>query len=234
MNRPTELCENVTTALEKHRDENQRIPMENYMKNHFPFFGIKAPDRKRILAPLLKEYRDITADERLEAAVLLFEKSERECHYAALAFLEKGIKKAPEHSIDTYKQLLMTKPWWDTVDMIASTLCGGYFLRYEDKLRPYTEEWRESDHLWVRRSSVLHQLKYKEKTDAPLLFETIDALKHEKEFFIEKAIGWALREYSKTDATAVIGYLNQEEVRPLSRREGLKWLKSKHPQLLEA
>ncbi|MGR9050362.1 DNA alkylation repair protein [Halobacillus faecis] len=234
MNRPAELCENVTTVLEKHRDEDQRIPMENYMKNHFPFFGIKAPDRKRILAPLLKEYKDMTADERLEAAVLLFQKSERECHYAALAFLEKGIKKAPEHSIDTYKQLLMTKPWWDTVDMIASTLCGEYFLRYEDKLRPYTEEWRESDHLWVRRSSVLHQLKYKEKTDAPLLFETIDALKHEKEFFIEKAIGWALREYSKTDAAAVIDYLNQEEVRPLSRREGLKWLKNKHPHLLEA
>ncbi|RDY71312.1 hypothetical protein DXT76_08325 [Halobacillus trueperi] len=233
MNQAAEFCEAVTTVFEQHRNEENRIPMENYMKNHYPFFGIKAPERKQILAPLLKKYKDITEQERLEAAVLLFEKPERECHYAALAFLEKGIKKAPEHSIDTYKQLLMTKPWWDTVDMIASTLCGGYFFRYEDKLRPFTEEWRESDHLWVRRSSVLHQLKYKEKTDGLLLFETIDSLKHEKEFFIEKAIGWALREYSKTDARAVIDYLEREEVRPLSRREGLKWLKSKHPELLE-
>ncbi|SEH69499.1 3-methyladenine DNA glycosylase AlkD [Halobacillus karajensis] len=232
MKSSTEFCMAVSSALAEHKNEENRIPMEKYMKNQFPFYGIKAPEQKKILAPILKEFKDITEEERLKTAVQLFLQPMRECHYAALALLEKGIKKAPEESIATYKKLLMTKPWWDTVDRIAAHLCGGYFQRYPEKLRSYTEEWRASDHLWLRRSSLLHQLKYKGNTDVELLFETIGKLKQEHEFFIEKAIGWALREYSKTDAEAVIRFLNEIEVRPLSRREGLKWVRNKHPELL--
>lgn len=232
MDHASEFCKRVTIALAENRCEENREAMERYMKNHFPFFGIKSPERKRIVAPLMKEYRGIDAEGRLKAALFLFQKPERECHYTALAFLEKGVRKAPEQAIETYKQLLQTKPWWDTVDPIASNLCGRYFLRYPDKLAPFTEAWQKSDHMWVRRSSLLHQLKYKEKTDEELLFRTIDTLKSEKEFFIEKAIGWALREYSKTNAEAVVRFLETTDVRPLSRREGLKWLKNKHPEWL--
>jgi 3-methyladenine DNA glycosylase AlkD len=234
LERASEFCEKVTTALAEHRNEENREAMEKYMKNHFSFFGIKSPERKRIVAPVMKEFQGISEEERLKAALLLFQKPERECQYTALAFLEKGVKKAPEQAIDTYKQLLQTKSWWDTVDPIASNLCGGYFLRYPDKLSPYTEAWRKADHMWVRRSSVLHQLKYKEKTEEALLFRTIDTLKSEKEFFIEKAIGWALREYSKTNAEAVVHFLETTDVRPLSQREGLKWLKNKHPEWLSS
>ncbi|SFJ90839.1 3-methyladenine DNA glycosylase AlkD [Halobacillus dabanensis] len=234
LDRAREFCETVTAALEQNRCEENREAMEKYMKNHFSFFGIKSQERKRIVAPIMKEFQGIDEEERLKAAVLLFQKPERECQYAALAFLEKGVKKAPEQAIETYKQLLQTKSWWDTVDPLASNLCGMYFLRYPDKLTPYTEAWRTSDHMWVRRSSLLHQLKYKEKTDEELFFSTIDTLKSEKEFFIEKAIGWALREYSKTNAAAVVRYLEMTDVRPLSRREGLKWLKNKHPELLSS
>ena len=232
MHRASEFCESVATALAEHRNEENRGTMEKYMKNHFSFFGIKSPERKRIVAPIMKEFRGISEEDRLKAALLLFQKPERECHYTALAFLEKGIKKAPEQAIDTYKQLLQTKPWWDTVDMIASNLCGSYFLRYPEKLTSFTEVWKESEHMWIRRSSLLFQLKYKVKTDEELLFRTIGTLKSEKEFFIEKAIGWALREYSKTNAEAVVHFLETTNVRPLSRREGLKWLKNKHPEWL--
>ncbi|ARI79203.1 hypothetical protein HM131_12785 [Halobacillus mangrovi] len=201
--------------------------MEAYMKNQFRFYGIKTPERKKLLAQILKEYRLLTQAERVRTALLLFEEAERECQYAALALLEKGKKHASQSEIDIYKELLLTKSWWDTVDMIASNLCGDYFKKYPDMLEPITEQWRHSSNLWVRRSSLLHQLKFKEQTNEKLLFETIDVLKDEKEFFIEKAIGWALREYSKTNAQAVINYLDHTKCRPLSRREGLKWLKNK-------
>ncbi|WP_281975120.1 DNA alkylation repair protein [Halobacillus litoralis] len=230
MNRNSTFANEVYEALRTHRNDENRGPMEAYMKHHFPFFGIKSPERKQILQPMLKEYRNVSDTERVEAALQLFQKPERECQYAGLAFLEKGVKKAPLSAIAVYKELLMTKPWWDTVDMIATHLCGGYFKRYPELLIPLTKEWSRSPHMWVRRSSLLHQLKFKEQTDEVLLFETIDSLKHEKEFFIEKAIGWALREYSKTNPDAVVRFLEKTECRPLSRREGLKWLKNKHPE----
>lgn len=161
MDRSTAFCEKITDALEQNRNEENRQAMEAYMKNHFPFFGIKAPERRKITAPIMKEYSDVSEEERHQAARLLFRKEERECHHAALSFLEKGTKNAPEEAIDVYKELLMRKSWWDTVDTIASKLCGRYFLRYPDKLHSYTVNWRASENMWVRRSSVLHQLSYK-------------------------------------------------------------------------
>ncbi|MBA2174362.1 DNA alkylation repair protein [Halobacillus locisalis] len=221
-----DLTNAIVCVYEANRNDTNRERMEAYMKNHFSFFGIKAPEQKKLLTPILKEYKTISEPERFETARLLFQQNERECHYAALTLLEKGMKKMPEYAIDVYKELLVTNSWWDTVDMIAAKLCGHYFLTYPSKLEPVTKKWRQSDNLWVRRSSVLHQLKYKEQTQEELLFDTVRVLKDEREFFIEKAIGWALREYSKTDADAVQTFLATTDVRPLSRREGLKWVKN--------
>ncbi|WP_079480915.1 DNA alkylation repair protein [Halobacillus salinus] len=222
-----EITRRIVETFSEHRNDENRQGMEKYMKHHFAFFGIKAPEQKKLLSPILKEFRGISEEERFEAAHLLFQQRERECHYAALSLLEKGKKFISRGAIDEYKKLLMTESWWDTVDVLAAKLCGGYFLMYPDQLIPVTKEWRQSDNMWVRRSSVLHQLKFKDMTDERLLFETVEVLKNEKEFFIEKAIGWALREYSKTAPEAVQDFINNTELRPLSRREGLKWMKNK-------
>ncbi|WP_051254592.1 DNA alkylation repair protein [Halobacillus kuroshimensis] len=227
------IVSEINAALAEHRDDQQRQPMETYMKNHFPFYGIKTPERKKILAPFVNDSKTFREKERFEVAFQLFQMPERECHYAALAVLEKGKKAVSPEAVEFYRELLLTKPWWDTVDMIASHLCGEYFKLYPQQLRPYTEQFRDSDFMWLRRAALLFQLKYKGETDQALLFETILCLKDEKEFFIEKAIGWALREYSKTDHDAVIDFLSTHECRPLSRREGLKWLKNKQPHLLD-
>ncbi|MYL39371.1 DNA alkylation repair protein [Halobacillus litoralis] len=231
--RAEHLAADINEALVEHQNESRRQPMENYMKNHFPFYGIKAPERKKILAPFLKEWKTLSEKERFEVAFHLFQMPERECHYAALALLDKGRSAVSLQSVEFYEKLLQTKPWWDTVDMIASHLCGEYFKLYPGQLRPYTERLREADSMWLRRSTLLFQLKYKEETDETLLFETILRLKEEKEFFIEKAVGWALREYSKTNPEGVLHFLSMYECRPLSRREGLKWLKNKQPHLLK-
>ncbi|UOQ43232.1 DNA alkylation repair protein [Halobacillus salinarum] len=227
MNRSDQFSQVIWNTLNEHANENNRPAMEAYMKHRFAFFGIKTPERKQLLKPLWKEYKDISETERLETAKLLFSKKERECHYAGLALLERGANKSPRSAVGFYHELLKTHSWWDTVDMIAANLCGEYFRRFPEYLVPVTESWRSSTNMWVRRSSLLHQLSYKEKTNEALLFSTVDLLKEEKEFFIEKAIGWALREYSKTEPERVINYLEQTDCRPLSRREGLKWLKNK-------
>ncbi|MGI8314076.1 DNA alkylation repair protein [Halobacillus mangrovi] len=224
---PEQIKNEIVHTFQNHRNEENRDGMEAYMKNQFLFYGIKTPERKKLLTPILKEYQLLSQTDRIRTALLLFEEAARECQYAALALLEKGKKRASRSEIGIYKELLVTKSWWDTVDMIGSNLCGEYFKKYPDMLKPITEKWRHSRNLWVRRSSILHQLKYKGQTNEKLLFETIDVLKDEKEFFIEKAIGWALREYSKTNSEAVVNYLDYTECRPLSRREGLKWLKNK-------
>ncbi|ELK44577.1 DNA alkylation repair protein [Halobacillus sp. BAB-2008] len=226
MNRARVLAAAVHEALASNKNEKNKMPMEAYMKHHFSFFGIKAPDRRLLCRPIWKEYRNIEEAERMEAAKLLFDMEERECHYAAIELLERGTKKTLPSAIDGYKQLLETKPWWDTVDPIASKLCGAFFLRYPDFLRPVTEEWSRSETMWLRRSSLLHQLRYKEKTDRDLLYHVIHELKEEREFFIEKAIGWALREYSKTAPEAVLLFVESHPLRPLSRREALKWMKA--------
>ncbi|MGP4075034.1 DNA alkylation repair protein [Halobacillus sp. K22] len=227
MKKSEQIKTTIIHAFQENQNEEHRPAMEAYMKNHFPFYGIKSPERTAILRPIFKEFSSVSETERLDAAILLFQDAERECHYAALGLLEKGLKKAVPSSIAVYKELIMTASWWDTVDMIASTLCGGYFKRYPERLRPLTENWSHSSNLWVRRSSMLHQLKYKDQTDQKLLFETALQLREEKEFFIEKAIGWALREYSKTDTQAVAEFLESESFRPLTKREGLKWAKNK-------
>ncbi|MFD2925336.1 DNA alkylation repair protein [Halobacillus naozhouensis] len=217
----------IVNEFKTHRNPAQTEAMESYMKDQFSFYGLKTPERSKLVKQWLKSYASITYSERVETALLLFQERERECHYAALALLEQVSNQPPVSAIAVYKQLLTLKPWWDTVDMISSKLCGDYLLHYNDELTTITESWSRSEHLWVRRASLLNQLKFKDKTDEQLLYRTIHTLKHEKEFFIEKAIGWVLREYSKTAPESVIAFIESTELRSLSRREGLKWMKNK-------
>ncbi|MCP3026299.1 DNA alkylation repair protein [Halobacillus sp. A5] len=221
------LYKEIVTALQENRSEVQRQPMEKYMKNQFSFYGIKTPERKRLLQCVLKKFNQLSYIETLQIVELLYSEKERECHYAALTILSHYKEPIPLSSIGLYKNLITTHSWWDTVDMISSNLCGRYFQVHSDQLPTITKKWAQSYDLWVRRASLLFQLKMKEETDEGLLYDTILTLRHEKEFFIEKAIGWALREYSKTNPASAAAFIRKHPLRPLSRREGLKWIKSK-------
>ena len=112
------------------------------------------------------------------------------------------------------------------MDGIASWLVGEHFKRFPKLIKPYTEKWMKSGNMWLQRTVILFQLGYKDKTDVKLLFKNIKKCMDSKEFFIRKAIGWALREYSKTNAQAVINFVENNELAPLSKREALKWLKN--------
>lgn len=218
------LAKAIIDEFHKKADPSNQSAMENYMRNQFPFLGIKTPVRKATLQPLFKQYGKLTWEETVSAVDYLWRQNEREFQYAALTILEKQKKKLPASSIILIMELVTSKSWWDTVDHLASHMCGSYFSLHPHEIDAMTRSWINSDNMWVRRTAILSQLKFKEKTDEKLLFDLILQCRHEKEFFIQKAIGWALREYSKTNKSAVVDFIEHNDLPKLSKREGLKWL----------
>ena len=202
-------------------------PMAKYMKNLFPYLGIKTPERREITKKFFKE-KGLPEISDLEEIIRdLWELPEREFQYFAIGLMVKLKEKVDKDIIKLYEYLTATKSWWDSVDGIATWLVGSLFRRFPEMIKPYTEKWMKSNNMWLQRTAILFQLGYKDKTDVKLLFKNIKKCMDSKEFFIQKAIGWALREYSKTDAQAVINFVENNELAPLSKREALKWLKNK-------
>ena len=198
------------------------------MKGQFEYYGIKSPVRKEIAKEFLKS-NGYPASEELESIVKeAWSLPQREVQYFTMDMLGKLAKKGPYDRIELYEYLITHKSWWDTVDYIASNLVGVHFQKYPEQILPRTDLWMKSGNMWLQRTAILFQLKYKKDTDLNLLSEYIHQLRGSKEFFINKAIGWMLREYSKTDTDWVIKFVNNNELAPLSRREALKWLERKN------
>ena len=214
-------------ALMQHADPEKAIPMQEYMRNKFQYLGIKAPQRKEILKTFLQAY-GLPSLEQVDAISRdLWEMPEREYQYVAMGILERMKKKLTAEFITTIEHLILTKSWWDTVDMLASHNVGTLFANHPAVREEYVAKWRVSDNIWLRRATLLFQLKYKANTDIDLLFALIEENRDSDEFFIQKAIGWVLREYSKVDNTAVIDYVAKTNLAPLSEREALKWMQNK-------
>jgi 3-methyladenine DNA glycosylase AlkD len=217
-------ADNLRNYLLRHADPSQAGPMRAYMKNRFLFFGIKSPARMELVRGFIAERGLPPVDEIEAVASQLWEAPERECQYAALDLTERLLKRLPPESISWIERLIVTKSWWDTVDQIASHVVGGLFRRYPDLRDPWIDRWRVADEIWLRRTTLIFQLGYKRETDAALLFSLVQKNLASREFFIQKAIGWALREYSKTAPAAVEAFVASTPLAPLSRREAMKWL----------
>ncbi|GAL26077.1 DNA alkylation repair enzyme [Vibrio variabilis] len=111
--------------------------------------------------------------------------------------------------------------------MLATHIVASLFQRFPIEAASFIQKWRESDNIWLRRTAILYQLKFKQNTDESLLFDIIGENLDDKEFFVQKAIGWSLREYSKTEPAAVVQFIESQKIEGLAKREGLKWLKAK-------
>jgi 3-methyladenine DNA glycosylase AlkD len=131
-------------------------------------------------------------------------------------------RKVEELWIDHYEYMITSKSWWDTVDFVAATLAGNYFRVFSHRILPVTGRWMKSGNIWLQRSCLLFQLKYRKETNTTLLTSFILPLAASREFFIAKAIGWALREYSKTDPGWVREFVKNHPLQTLSRKEALK------------
>lgn len=193
------------------------------MKGHFPFYGIKATPRRQLVAQFLKE-NGIPSPFDPEVLRSMWAAPQREFHHSAIDIMEKQIRSIEEGDLSLIEELIVTNSWWDTVDGLSSWIVGPYFLKFPGHKAEITGQWAIHENMWLRRASIIFQLGYKEKTDTELLFRHIRLNLGNKEFFINKANGWALREYAKTDAEAVRRFVGETELSPLSRREAMKHL----------
>ncbi len=222
---PSQYLAPLHTAFTTHQNHQDAVLMKKYLKDLFPFYGIKAPKRKEVFKAFIKEQG--LPDKRHLAAVAqqLWEYDQREYQHFALEILRKFQKKWEENDVKWLESLVIQKSWWDTVDMLATNMIASYFKLFPDKIKPITTRWIDDSNMWLNRTAILFQLKYKDQTDVPLLLAFIEKHKDSKEFFHQKAIGWALREYSKLDADMVIAFVQSTDLAPLSKREALKWIK---------
>ena len=152
----------------------------------------------------------------------LWAKSQREFHYFAIDLNRRYIKKIEFEDIHLFEKMIVNNSWWDTVDFIANKLIGTYFKTFPELRIPYTQKWIASNNIWLQRSALLFQLKYKNDIDTNLLSSTINVLLGSKEFFINKAIGWILREYSRTNPSWVLDFVSKTDLSNLSKKEALR------------
>ena len=216
----------IKKDLAKAENPEYALQMSAYMKDLFPFLGIKKPLRGIISKPFFQKYGLPDQEALKEVIRLLFDLDEREFQYLAIDLFARKIKSITKEDISFIEWMIVNKSWWDSVDIIASKFAGAYFLKHPDQMLSVTEEWNQSDNMWLRRSSIIFQLSYKEKTDSDMLFTYCLNCKNEKEFFIQKAIGWALRQYARTDADKVKKFVGKHDFAPLSKREALKHFKN--------
>ncbi|KOP71734.1 DNA alkylation repair protein [Bacillus sp. FJAT-21945] len=214
----------LVDLFEQNRDQEKAIPMQNYMKNHFPFLGIKTTERRSLVKQFFEESGILKNDFQADFILALWKKDEREYQYAALDYIERSMKKLEKRHLPFLEQLITSKSWWDTVDVLAPKPVGSIASEHPEVIEERIENWAYGDHLWLRRSAILFQLKYKARTDEELLYRYIVQNKESKEFFIQKAIGWALREYSKTNPASVRAFIESTALPNLSVREGSKYI----------
>ncbi len=215
----------ITDRFKEYANPVEAIPMKKYLKNQFEMYGLKAPIRRKIQKDIFKQIGLPKNDECEQIIQELYALPERECHYAAMDIAVKYANKAPKKRIELYEYMITTYSWWDTVDTLAAKCVGEYFKLYPELIEEYMKKWMSSGNIWLQRTCILFQLKYKEETDLNLLFSLIEQLTGSKAFFINKAIGWILREYSKTDPSTIIDYVAKHpELAPLSKREAMKIL----------
>jgi 3-methyladenine DNA glycosylase AlkD len=215
--------EQLTALFEEHRNDDNAGPMKKYMKDHFPFLGIKSPLRKELEKQFFKETGILKEEFNKDIVEGLWDKDEREYQYTAITYIGKFIKKMSKDTILLLERLITTKSWWDSVDSIAPQV-GELARKYPELVEENINHWSKHDNFWLRRASILFQLKYKNETNEALLYEYMVKNADSKEFFIQKAIGWALREYSKTNPESVKAFIEGNQLAPLSIREGSKYL----------
>jgi 3-methyladenine DNA glycosylase AlkD len=201
------------------------VPMANYLKNHFTFFGIKTEQRRTIFKSNYEKYKLEIKSNFREIAWELFQKQEREFHQCAIDLLQiEWKKKYLIEDIQFIEKLITTHSWWDSVDTIAKYFLGGYLKQFPQETYKVIERFSSSSNLWLNRSAILFQLSYKEKTNFDLLKSECEKHKNSNEFFIQKAIGWALRDYSRFNPTGVKEYVLSTQLKPLSTREAIRLL----------
>ena len=200
--------------------------MQAYMKTQMPFYGINQPERKAVTRQFKKLFPPASRDQWRRAILALWELPHREERYAALDYAAQFPQYLEPASLRLFGRLAREGAWWDLVDFVAGRLVSPTLLEHREKARPTIERWIDDRSMWIRRTALLSQLRHKDATDEEQLFDHVLRRASEEEFFIRKAIGWALRDYSWTNPESVSAFLKRrgDKLSRLSYREAAKRL----------
>ena len=210
----------------KHANVENGQAMKKYMKDRFLFYGIKTPERKELVRKVKSQYGEPLETQWSKVSKEAFYgKFPREIQYAIGDLLRpKAHNKISKTFLPTVEELIQVKSWWDTIDWLSPKIAGGILLRYPEEKERFPDQWIRSENKWLIRSALLFQLSYKNKMDTERLREYCLRHKKSQEFFVQKAMGWVLREYSKTNPKWVRDLLGKHEFPKLTVREGSKVL----------
>lgn len=215
-----------------HRSEDA-VAMAKYQRDQFPFIGIKSQLRRDIFKPYLKEMKGIAKVQAKENTyediidwdfvATFWALPEREFQYIVCDYLKEMKQYLKPDDLEKLQELVISKSWWDSVDSLVKTI--GYLVHQHPQLKPVMVDWSQSDNIWLKRTSMIHQLGMKGQTDTILLAETCENCLHTDEFFINKGMGWILRDYAKTNQNWVENFLKNHEsdLSNLTWREATKY-----------
>lgn len=225
----TALCRALREALRENANSDKAPGMQAYMKSEMPYLGVQTPALKSVCRKVFAAHPIETQKRWLDTILAIWRNADyREERYAAIRLGEHPAydEFRTLEALPCYEELIVDGAWWDYVDAIAPRLVGGLLTRYPDKTKEVMLEWAHSSDIWKRRTSIICQLKFKDATDVDLLQACIEPSIDHTEFFLRKAIAWALREYAKTDPEAVIAYITENAGRmsTFSKKEALRLL----------
>ena len=225
MNKETKAAlENLLLVFQENADAYQAERMKAYMRNLFDFYGLQKDKRADLASPFLKALINSSEDNINEVVKFLWQQPQRECQYVAMEYIFKMHKKWTAETLQLFEYMIAEKSWWDTVDFIASSLVGKLLQKYPELILSSVERWDADKSFWFHRTTMIFQLKYAANTDQYLLFVQCEKYVHSKEFFIQKALGWSLRQYSKFNPEAVRKFVQDHQLSTVSLREAKKYL----------
>lgn len=198
--------------------------MSRYMRDQFEFFGVKHPQRRVIDKQFVKDYGLPAASDLKIVLSELWQQPEREFQYFAIELAAACKYYQQKDTITMIESMIVQRSWWDTVDAISSMLVVPYFRQFPEQVYEIVYQWISSDSIWLQRVAITFQRKYKKHTDRELLFDMIRQCAYSREFFIQKGIGWALREYAYVYPEVVRAFIDSQPMSNLSKREALKRL----------
>jgi 3-methyladenine DNA glycosylase AlkD len=220
-----ELLERLVRTYSASADPARAIPMRAYMRDQFPFLGIPAPRLAQLTRDVVAGLPAPVEDDLRAVAMACWALPEREYQYFACGWLRRHAGRCSAAFLSTVRHLIMTKSWWDTVDTLAAHVVGPMVTR-RPELVSTMDEWASDADIWLARTALLHQIRYRDATDGERLFRYCEQLAGHQDFFIRKATGWALREYAKVAPDAVLAFVRAHNtaLSPLSAREALRHL----------
>ena len=212
-------------ALEAVADPERVEPMTRYMRDQFRFLGVSSPVLRTTVKPVLTAAGDVSGDELVAFVDRCWDQPEREFQYVGTLLLRRWVRHLEPGHLEDLERYITTNSWWDTVDSLAAWSVGP-LVRANPELRAVMDDWIDDENIWLARTAILHQLSYKGETDADRLFRYAMARAGDTEFFIRKAIGWALRQYARQEPERVRAFVeaNRNELSGLTVREALKHL----------